>query len=191
MELDKAIYFADSSEWHKWLEKNHDTADEAWLIHYKKNSGKTGVGQREAVEEAICFGWIDGKLRSIDDDKYILRYSPRRRGSVWSKINRDAAEELIESGRMQEAGFLKIEEAKKNGNWDNAYTSRQPEEMPDDLIKALEKDTVARDNFYAFANSYRNNYIGWLNSARTEATREKRIEEIIRRARENIKPGML
>jgi uncharacterized protein YdeI (YjbR/CyaY-like superfamily) len=110
---------------------------------------------------------------------------------VWSKINRDKAEELIRSGRMREAGFLKIEEAKKNGNWDNAYTSRQPEEMPQDLIEALEEDTAARDNFYAFANSYRNNYIGWLNSARTEATRKKRIEEIIRRSRRNIKPGML
>ncbi len=191
MELDKSIYLADRNEWHKWLEENHDTAGEAWLIHYKKKSGKTGIGQKEAVEEAICFGWIDGKLRSIDDDKYILRYSPRRRSSVWSKINRDKAEELIEAGRMQEAGFLKIEEAKKNGNWDNAYTSRQPEEMPDDLKEALEKDKVARDNFYGFANSYRNNYIGWLNSARMEATRKKRIAEIIRRARENVKPGML
>ncbi|MFC2071063.1 YdeI family protein, partial [Chloroflexota bacterium] len=144
MELDKAIYFADSREWHKWLENNHDSAREAWLFHYKKKSGRSGVSYKEALEEAICFGWIDGKLRSIDEEKYILRYSPRKARSVWSKINRDKAEELIKAGRMQEAGLLKIEEAKKNGNWDNAYTSRQPEEMPADLEKALEEDTTAR-----------------------------------------------
>jgi uncharacterized protein YdeI (YjbR/CyaY-like superfamily) len=128
-------------------------------------------------------------MRSVDKDRFVLRFSPLREKSVWSKINRDKAEELIKTGRMTEAGLQKIEEAKKNGSWENAYTNLVPDEMPEDLEKALEEDTTARTNFYAFANSYRNMYIGWVNGAKTEATRKKRINEVVRRSRMNQKPG--
>jgi len=191
MEIDKAMHFADIDEWREWLENNHSIAGEAWLIIHKKNSKQTGIRYDEALGEAICFGWIDGKMQSIDKEKFVLKFSPRRVKSVWSKINRDKAEELIKSSRMREAGLLKIEEAKKNGNWDNAYTSAQPEEMPGDLIEALEKNTVAGENFYGFANSYKNMYIGWVNAARTEATRKRRIDEVVRRSRLNQKPGIM
>ena len=191
MEIDKAIYFADGNEWRQWLEKNHETADAAWLIFYKRNSGKASLSYDEALEEALCFGWIDGRMRSIDEEKYVIRYSPRKAKSLWSKRNKDKAEELIRAGRMTEAGLAAIEVAKKNGNWDNAYTSRTEEEMPEDLLAALEEDPVALENFLRFANSYRNNYIGWINDAKTEPTRKRRITEVVRRAHLDQKPGMM
>ena len=191
MELDKAIYFADSSEWRQWLEKNHSTANNIWLIFYKRNSGTASISYDEAVEEALCFGWIDGKMRSVDEEKYVIRYSPRRAKSLWSKRNKDKAEELIHTGRMTEAGLAAIEVAKKNGNWAGAYTSRTQEEITEDLLAALEEDPVALENFLRFANSYRNNYIGWINDAKTEPTRKRRISEVVRRSRLNQKPGMM
>ena len=190
MELDNALYFDNSIRWREWLQHNHNKAKEIWLIHYKKNSGKAGISYDEALTEAICFGWIDGRLRSIDEERYIIRYSPRKTRSIWSKFNREKAEELIKSGRMTEAGLVKIKEAKENGYWDSAYTNKEQEEIPSDLEGALIKDDKAWYNFQHFANSYRNNYIGWINNAKTEETRNRRISEVVKRASSNIKPGM-
>jgi uncharacterized protein YdeI (YjbR/CyaY-like superfamily) len=189
IELDKAVYFKDNDEWRAWLEENHEREKEAWLIHYKKHSGKSGLKYDEAVNEAICFGWIDGKMKSIDEERFILRYSPRKTKSVWSKINKEKALRLIEEGRIHTAGLAKIEEAKKNGYWDIAYTNKKQEEVPKDLAEALGEDQSAQENFYNFANSYRNNYVGWINNAKTEETRRRRIIEIVKRSHLNLKPG--
>jgi uncharacterized protein YdeI (YjbR/CyaY-like superfamily) len=188
MELENAVLFPDSLTWRKWLSEHHDKAEEIWLIHYKKRSGIKSVSLADAVREAICFGWIDGKLRSIDEDKYILRYSPRRPGSVWSKINKDRAEAMIKSGKMTPVGLQKIEEARQNGMWDAAYTNLRRDKIPSDLKEALENDKEARKNFQAFANSYRNMYIGWIEGAKSENTRRNRIDEVVRRSSLNIKP---
>ena len=144
----------------------------------------------EALEEALCFGWIDGKLKSVDDEKYVIRYSPRKNKSLWSKINKDKAESLIAQGRMTDAGLAKIEAARKNGLWDRAYTSRRGDEMPPDLEAALQKDKQAWANFSNFANSYRNNYIFWVNAAKRPETRKKRISMVVEWSRLNKKPGM-
>jgi uncharacterized protein YdeI (YjbR/CyaY-like superfamily) len=189
-ELDSAIYFVSAAAWRKWLASNYDKRDHAWLIIYKKGSGKANLTLESAVMEAICFGWIDGKLKSIDDERYILRYSPRKPKSPWSKINKDRAIKLMREGKMTDAGLEKIDEAKNNGLWDAAYTGRTREEMPDDLEKALKADKTAQDNFNNFAASYRNNYIGWINGAKTDATRRKRIAEVVRRAADSKKPGI-
>ena len=164
-------------------------AHEAWLIHYKKHTNKVSISYNQALEEALCFGWIDGKLQSIDEEKYRIRYSPRKGRSVWSKINKEKAEELIKSGKMIDAGLTKIEEAKKNGNWDSAYTNRNIEKLPIDLRDALLQEKDALYNFQRFANSYRNNYIGWINEAKAEATRTRRIKEVVKRSSMNKKPG--
>ena len=188
-DLYRAKYFKDKDEWHTWLEKNHESEKEAWLIHYKKHSDRVGLIYDDAVNEAICFGWIDGKLKSIDKDKFILRYSPRKSKSVWSKINKDKALRLIEEGRMHTAGSAKIEEAKKNGYWDTAYTNKKQDEVPNDLAEALNADQTARENFFNFANSYRNSYFGWINNAKTEKTRTRRIIEVVKRSYLDQKPG--
>ena len=190
MQTEKVLYFENGVSWRKWLAQNHHNAKEAWLIFYKKHSGKTGISYDEALEEALCFGWIDGKMQGIDEEKYMIRYTPRKAKSVWSKINKEKALRLLESGRMTDAGMAKIEEAKKNGNWDSAYTNRETDELPLDLKNALMQEKDAWYNFQRFANSYRNNYIGWVNGAKSENTRKRRIGEVVKRSSMNKKPGV-
>ena len=190
MAINIGLEFSDIQEWHKWLEKNYDKESEAWLVIYKKQSKQSGLKYDEALMEALCFGWIDGKMKTIDDDRFILRFSPRKSNSVWSQINKDKAEKLISQGQMTEAGLARIDEAKKNGSWDGAYTNRIREEIPPDLKKALMGNIIARDNFGHFANSYRNMYIGWITSAKTEPTRKKRVAEVVKRSVSKKKPGI-
>jgi uncharacterized protein YdeI (YjbR/CyaY-like superfamily) len=190
MEVNEALHFDNGKQWHNWLSKQHATASEAWLIHYKKHINKNGISYDDALEEALCFGWIDGKMQGIDEEKYMVRYSPRKVRSVWSKLNKERALKLIESGKMTDAGMAKIEAAKKNGYWDSAYTNKQPDELPLDLQHALIQDTNAWYNFQCFANSYKNNYIGWINRAKSAETRKRRIAEVVKRSSMNKKPGI-
>ncbi len=187
--LKEALLFENGSRWWWWLEQNHDKKKEIWLIHYKKGSSKKSVSLADATTEALCFGWIDGKMKSVDGEKYILRYSPRRASSVWSRINKKRAEAMIAAGRMTATGVAKIEQARQTGAWDNVYSSRKREKMADDLSAVLALDEVIRHNFNEFAASYRNNYFGWINEAKTEPTRERRIAEVVTRARSKTKPG--
>jgi uncharacterized protein YdeI (YjbR/CyaY-like superfamily) len=133
------------------------------------------------------FGWIDGKLKKVDKERFILRYSPHKPDSVWSKLNREKAEKMIKAGKMTPAGLSIIEEAKKSGSWNKAYTSLKRDRIPPDLRRALAKDKRAWDNFQSFAISYRNMYIHWIKSAKTDETRRKRIENVVKQALENKK----
>ena len=187
MELNSALSFKNRDEWRKWLEKNHRKEKEVWLVHYKKHVGKIGIQLEEAVEEALCFGWIDGKLRKVDKERFILRYSPRKVNSVWSKLNRERVERLMKAGKMTAAGLSIIEEAKKRGSWNQAYTNLKRDRIPPDLRKALAEDKRALDNFQRFANSYRNMYIHWVKSATTGKTRRERIEKVVKQASQNKK----
>lgn len=189
IELTNALLFKNRNEWRSWLEKNHTILTEVWLIHYKKSSGNESLNHFDAVEEALCFGWIDSKLKKIDDERFILKYSPRKPQSVWSKINKETAEQMISLGKMTRAGFEKIEVAKKQGFWDAAYTNLVKERLPSDLKKALIVNTTAWNNFQHFANSYRNMYIGWVKNAKTEQTRKNRISAVVKRSFDNKKPG--
>jgi len=188
--MDSVLHFRSPQEWHSWLFKNHNTQTQAWLLIRKKNSKQAGLRYDQSLEEALCFGWIDGRMQSIDKDTFILRYSPRKQGSIWSKRNRQKAEWLIAQGRMEKAGISKINQAKENGYWDNAYTNLKRDAMPADLESALKEDPVALRNFEAFANSYRNMYIGWIEGAKTVQTRNRRISEVVTRSTLNKKPGM-
>jgi uncharacterized protein YdeI (YjbR/CyaY-like superfamily) len=185
--MDNALYFANKEEWSNWLAKNHNKNDDAWLLYYKKGSDKGGISYEESVDEAICFGWIDSKLKKIDDDRFALRFSPRKPKSVWSKINREKAEKLMLTGRMTEAGLVAIEKAKASGSWENAYTNKVKDALPPDLEEALRKNVHAWSNFQGFANSYRNMYIGWVNNAKTDETRRKRIQKVVESASKNTK----
>ncbi len=189
MKPEKTLRFKTREEWRNWLEKNHATEKEAWLVHYRKHAEKPGVGLREAVEEAICFGWIDGKLRKVDEESFILRFTPRKPDSVWSKINRTTAERMIKSGMMTAAGMEKIKAAKRSGAWQKAYTNRVRERMPRDLKAALMENEKAWVNFKSFANSYWNQYVGWVTGAKTDETRQRRIKKVAEWAAMNKKPG--
>jgi uncharacterized protein YdeI (YjbR/CyaY-like superfamily) len=185
--MKSVLDFRSRDEWRSWLEKNFDKESSAWLRIYKKKSGRKGVTLEESVEEAMCFGWIDGKLRRLDGESFMLRFSPRKARSVWSKINRERAERLMGSGRMTAAGLAKIEEAKKSGFWDGAYTNKVRDDVPVDLKEALMRDKRAWENFENFANSYRNMYIGWVNNAKTAETRRKRVKKIVEQSLLNKK----
>jgi uncharacterized protein YdeI (YjbR/CyaY-like superfamily) len=184
------LYFKDRDEWRIWLEQHYKSESGVWLLFYKKHAEKIGVSYTVAVEEALCFGWIDSTLKSIDKEKHMIKFSPRKQKSVWSKINKEKAEMLIASGKMMPAGLEKIEEAKRNGLWHSAYTNKVKEKMPLDLKQALQKNPAAWEYFQGLANSYRNMYIGWINSAKTKETRKKRLREVVLRSSKNMKPGV-
>jgi uncharacterized protein YdeI (YjbR/CyaY-like superfamily) len=116
----QSLRVASAKEWRAWLQANHAVEKEVWLIIYKKHTGTPSVTFEEATEEALCFGWIDSIMKGADEEKYILRYTPRRKGSKWSEANKKRAAKLIEQRRMTEAGLAKIEEAKRTGEWDKA-----------------------------------------------------------------------
>ncbi len=176
-------------EWQEWLARHPNRQEGIWLFIRKKQAGPPGVFYEDALEEALCQGWIDGQMKSLGSPGYVIWFAPRRKGSLWSLRNRKKAEELIRKGRMKPAGMEKIGEARKNGNWDSAYSLSEEPVLPGDLEEALREDKTAWKNFQAFAPGYRNQYILWVTSAKTIPTRERRIREAVRRAAGNVKPG--
>jgi uncharacterized protein YdeI (YjbR/CyaY-like superfamily) len=185
------LYLTSRKEWRMWLEENHDTAEEVWLRYYKKPSGKPRIPYDAAVEEALCFGWIDGKIKRIDEDYYIQRFTPRRPGSRWSKYNVDRIRKLIREGLMDKAGLKAFQEALDKPEL--IYDDRRDGNpvMPDDLNDKLSKNKTALENFMNFPQSSRRIYIEWLNSSKKPETRLRRIEKIIGFAEKNHKPGMM
>jgi uncharacterized protein YdeI (YjbR/CyaY-like superfamily) len=177
---DTTLYFIARDAWRAWLEENHAAAKAAWLLHYKKHTGKPGLSLEEAVEEALCFGWIDGLMHRIDDEKFALRYSPRKKGSVWSETNKRRVAKLIKQGRMTAAGLAQVREAKANGEWRAAALREDTTNIPDDLRKALKANPQARRNFDRLAPSHKKQVIHWITSARTDTTRRRRIQETVR-----------
>jgi uncharacterized protein YdeI (YjbR/CyaY-like superfamily) len=181
--------FRSAAEWRKWLRRNHAKSQGEWVYMYKKGA-KAGLRYLEALDEAVCFGWIDGQIHAVDAERFRQRWTPRRPGSVWSQANKDRVERLTAQGRMSRAGLAAVAAARKTGKWQAAYTNRREDAVPPDLVKALRADPAAWRNFQAFAPTYRNLYTGWVLSARREATRQRRTEAVVRRAREGRKPGI-
>ena len=185
------LYFKTRTEWHNWLEINHMTTDEVWLVYYKKPSGKPRIPYSDAVEEALCFGWIDGKIKRVNDDYYIQRFTPRRHGSRWSKCNIERVEKLIKGRLMKPVGleaYHKVLEVPEL-----IYDNRADGDpvMPDDLKTAFNNCKTGFINFMNFSQSSRRIYIEWLNYAKRTETRLRRIEKIVRLSEKNIRPGMM
>ncbi|MBC1222583.1 YdeI/OmpD-associated family protein [Nostoc sp. UCD121] len=174
-------------EWRRWLEENHLISFGVWLIYYKVKSGKPSVLYSEAVKEALCFGWIDSKVKSIDEERYMQIFTPRKPKSVWSKLNKQYIEELIDQGFMTTVGLEKIEAAKLNGSW-NTLDASEALIIPSDLKQALEENTTAKDYFEKFNNSSKKNILFWIDSAKRPETRLKRIEQTINSVAANKNP---
>jgi uncharacterized protein YdeI (YjbR/CyaY-like superfamily) len=181
--MEGLLDFADRKAWRAWLRKNHSSVDVAWLKIYKKGK-KGGISHVEAVEEALCFGWIDGQLKTHDDDGFALRFTQRKKDSIWSEINRDRAIRLIEKGAMTLAGLKKIEEAKRNGKWAAAYSSRRKQTVPPELKIALSRNKKALQAFMKMSNSHQLSYIYWINEGKREETRKRRIEATVKKMKE-------
>ena len=171
--------FQDRDQWRVWLEENHATEREAWLLIYKKKYQDQGLALGEAVEEALCFGWIDGTLRTLDERCYTLRFSPRTKNSIWSLSNIQRVEKLMAEGKMKQAGMLKVAEAKENGEWEAALRREQVDNIPKDLEVALRKRVGALSAYKALPASRKKQYIYWLQSAKRGETKQRRIQKIV------------
>jgi len=189
-ETGKRRHFDSRDHWRAWLTDHHATASEMWLVFYKKHTGKSGLTYVEAVEEALCFGWIDGILKRLDDEKHTVRFTPRRKNSIWSELNKKRVARLIEAGRMTEEGLAKVREARANGQWDKAAVREDPTLVPPQLTTALAQNAQARENFEKLAPSYRKQFIYWVGMAKREETRRQRVAEAVRLLARNERLGM-
>jgi uncharacterized protein YdeI (YjbR/CyaY-like superfamily) len=174
--MEQVLFFETAREFHTWLQKHHDLQEGAWLLFYK--DGRPAMTLVEAQEEAACFGWVDSLLKRIDDTRYRLRFTPRRKKSRWSPGTKKTAQELIASGRMTPWGLAAIEEAKASGAWD-APDPRQALEDPEGFLRVLGKNREASRQYAALTDSLRKHYAGYYFAARQEATREKRLRMIL------------
>ncbi len=171
--------FATPAGWRAWLEANYAGQAELWLAIYKKGSGKTAVTYEEAVEEALCYGWIDGLTQTIDENKYAVRFTPRKPGSIWSQSNKQRVEKLIRDGRMAEPGLRKVAEAQASGEWEAATRREDIDTLPPELEKALLAHEGALAGFQALSASLRKQLLWWLSDAKRDATRQKRLRTIL------------
>ena len=178
--------------WRNWLEKNHASAQGIWFVYFKKESGKARVPYAEAVEEALCFGWIDSLPRKIDAERSALKFTPRKPKSVWSDINKQRIEKLVANKLMTAPGLRAVETAKQNGSWDTLSASNyaaDTNELPKDLLKAFKGKAAALKNFKGFSPSIRRQFMFWIESAKTDETRNKRLTQTVLMSEANKKPG--
>jgi uncharacterized protein YdeI (YjbR/CyaY-like superfamily) len=175
----EAKLFANQRAWDTWLRKNHQNSDGLWLLLAKRGGDRTSVTYGDALESALCFGWIDGKKMALDDSFWLQRFTPRSSRSVWSKINRTKALALIAQGRMQSAGLKEIERAKADGRWEAAYDSPSAATVPSDLQAALDSNLAAK-TFFAMLDGANRYAVLWrIQTAKRAETRAKRIATYI------------
>ena len=173
------LEFAGPGEWEAWLEAHHASSTGAWLRFAKKGSDLRSVTRDEALDLALCYGWIDARANSEGDATWLQRFTPRRKRSIWSKINREKAKALIEVGRMNPAGLREIERAKSDGRWDAAYDSPRTITVPADLIAALKADLKAKAFFESLDSQNRYAVLFRIHQAKRPETRAKRIQQFV------------
>lgn len=183
----ETFYPKNQQEWREWLQENHNTKQSIWLIYYKKKSNIPTVIYSDAVDEALCFGWIDSKSKPLDDEKFMQFFSKRKANSVWSRVNKEKVERLTEQGLMTKAGFDSIETAKQNGSW-TILDEAEALIIPKDLDVEFKKRPNAEQYFLSLSRSDKRNILQWLTLAKRQETRLKRITEIAELANQNQKP---
>ncbi len=191
MKNSNQLYFPDRGKWRAWLGKNHDKVKDVWLVYYKKHTGKPQVSYEAAVEEAICFGWIDSTVKRIDDEKYMQRFTPRNSSSKWSRENILRVKKMIGQKRMTPAGMVKYQEFLDHP--DRLVIIDKPVgdlQIPADLLKALEQNPTALKKFSNFTVAYKHLCIRWIDDAKKEETRLKRINEVVQLTATGEKIGM-
>ncbi|MEO2051200.1 MAG: YdeI/OmpD-associated family protein [Allomuricauda sp.] len=179
-------YFASDAEWRDWLHENHNTSAGIHLIFYKVEHHMDSMRWEEAVRVALCYGWIDSTVKSLGNGKRRQYFCPRKPKSTWSKVNKEHIKELESQGLMHQSGLAAIQLAKENGAW-TELDDVENGIVPEDLQKAFRKNKKAFENFQGFTRSQQKSYLYWLNQAKREETRQKRIEEIVSLSHQNIK----
>jgi uncharacterized protein YdeI (YjbR/CyaY-like superfamily) len=175
----KKVYAKDRAAWRSWLKKNADTANDVWLVYYKKNSGRASVEFSDALDEALCFGWVDTKVKSLDALRYMMRFAVRKPTSSWSPSNIERVKHLIKERRMSARGLAAFEGHQKR------RTAALPTELPKALARDFRSHRIAWANFSAFPPGYRRVTIGWVASAKLPATRERRLVKVIEASARN------
>jgi len=173
------VFFQNTNELRKWLTKNHSNSGGVWLRFFKKDSGFKSLNHDEALDEALCFGWIDGQAKKYDENSWLQKYTPRRKKSIWSKKNTDRTEELIKSGKMKKAGLKEVAAAKEDGRWEKAYDSPSKMTIPEDFLKKLSKDKKALKFFYSLNKTNKYSIVWRLQTAKKIETRENRMKKIL------------
>lgn len=181
---------ASRTQWRSWLKRNHGKEAETWLVYFKKHTGKASINYSDSVEEALCFGWIDGIKRRVDDERYVHRFTPRKSRSQWSPLNITRAKKMIDEGKMTSAGLAAFDQRRTHD--DEILEAKGAKEiaLPSEIEESLMANEKAWENFNKLAPGYRKQYVGWLRSAKKQATREKRLREAIVLLAENKKLGM-
>lgn len=171
--------FKSQESWRNWLDKNQDMQEGIWLQVFKVNSGIESIKITEALDEALCFGWIDGQRKSYDDQSYLQKYTPRRAQSIWSKRNIGIVEKLIADGKMMPRGYVEIEKAKTDGRWARAYDSHTTMQDAEDLLQELAKDKEAEAFYQSLSKTNKFTINFRLQTAKKPETRAKRLREIL------------
>ena len=184
----ETLFFKTPADFRKWFLKNHDKIQELWVGYYKKSSGEKSISWEESVDEALCFGWIDGIRKSIDEKSYKIRFTPRKPSSIWSKINKQKTDQLIKEGKMTDSGLSVIEIAKRTGKWDSAYRLKEGTELPEDFKKALSKNKKASAYFNGLSNSNKHSYINHVNAVKSKEKRPERVKQVVELLEKGIKP---
>jgi uncharacterized protein YdeI (YjbR/CyaY-like superfamily) len=189
MPISKTLHVTNRDEWRAWLVEHHTTETEVWLIYFKKQSGQDRIPYDEAVEEALCFGWIDSIVKRIDEDQYAQKFTPRRDYTKWSRLNQARMRKLVENGRMTEFGLAKYQPSPSNDRPPGERVRAEPE--PARFVEeAFAASPTAWKNFQALPPSHRRNYLGWIMAAKREETRLRRLQEAVSLLEQNKKLGL-
>lgn len=187
MDIGRTITPRTRSAWRAWLARNHASAAEIWLIFHKKSSGKQTLSLNDAIEEALCYGWIDGLVKSIDQGSYALRFTPRRKGSGWSASNVRRAERMIAEGKMTPAGLAALGRTRQDGEpAPRVYLTQ----LSTDLERTLRQDKAAWAAYHRLRPSHQRMYVAWIMDARQQATRERRLTQLMNALRQGKPLGM-
>jgi uncharacterized protein YdeI (YjbR/CyaY-like superfamily) len=175
--MDDAVEFEHQAAWARWLDKEHQSSPGVWLKHAKKGAPAATVSYQEALEVALCFGWIDGQKRALNEHYWLQRWCPRGKRSIWSKVNRDKALRYIEEGKMQPAGLAEVQRAQQDGRWDAAYDSSSTATVPPDLEAAFQRHPGAAEFFATLKAANRYAVLFRVQTARKAETRARKVEE--------------
>ncbi|MCK3683663.1 YdeI/OmpD-associated family protein [Maribellus sp. YY47] len=176
----KTMFFETSEQWESWLEQNHDTETELWLVYLKKHTDVPGISYEESVQSALCWGWIDGLVKKLDEDRYARKFTPRKENSVWSESNKKRVAALLKEGKIKPVGLKKIEAAQQNGNWAKINTPPEIDlTIPQELKEEFEKHTTAAEYFNGLSKRHQKEYLLWIKTAKRPETRTRRVKQSI------------
>lgn len=187
MKLGKTLYVTNRKDWRNWLRKHHESEPEIWLLYYKIDSGQPRIPYNDAVEEALCFGWIDSTVKSIDKNRFAQRYSPRRKTSILSEMNKERIRRLITDGKMTQAGLAAVAHV-----FDEEKEVGRLAPIPADILKALKADKQTWANWQAFPDSYRRIRVAWIHESRSRPEEfAKRLRYLLKMTKSNKRFGMV